>query len=65
MEHWYCDLSMHCQDNRGMTYIFVAVDVLTRKPYVEPMANKDGDNCAGALMSIFMEHKSEAPHVVG
>ena len=40
-----------------MKYIFAVVDVFTRKAYAEPMTNKDGDSCAGALQSIIMEHK--------
>ncbi len=31
--------------------------MFTRKAYAEPMTAKDGDSCAGALMSIILEHK--------
>ena len=51
------DLSKHWEHNKGMKYIFAVVDVFTRKAYAEPMTNKDGDSCAGALQSIIMEHK--------
>ena len=51
------DLSKHHAENGGMKYIFACVDVFTRKLYAEPMTAKDGDNCAGALLSILMEHK--------
>ena len=50
------DLSKHWEHNRGQKYIFAVVDVFTRKAYAEPMTAKDGDNVAGALLSIIMEH---------
>ena len=51
------DLSKHWDENGNMKYIFACVDVFTRKLYAEPMTSKDGDNCAGVLQSIIMEHK--------
>ena len=53
------DLSQHWEHNRGQKYIFAAEDVFTRKAYAEPMTAKDGDNVAGALFSIIMEHKAK------
>ena len=51
------DLTKHWAENGNMKYIFACVDVFTRKLYAEPVTGKDGENCAGALQSIIMEHK--------
>jgi hypothetical protein len=51
------DLSKYNLENGKMKYIFACVDVFTRKAYAEPMTLKNGENCAGALQSIIMEHK--------
>ena len=51
-ENWQLDifdLSRYKNQNEGVRYLLVAVDVFSRKAFVEPMHAKDGVTCAGAL----------------
>jgi len=46
------DLSRYAKKNKGIRYILACVDVFTRKAYVEPMMQKDANNCKTAFETI-------------
>jgi hypothetical protein len=55
MEFWQFDifdLSRYKNQNDDYRYLMACMDVFTRKAWVEPMKNKDSDNCAAAFEEI-------------
>ena len=55
MEFWQFDifdLSRYKAKNDDYRYLMACIDVFTRMAWVEPMKNKDSDNCATAFEAI-------------
>ena len=46
------DLSRYKAKNDDYRYLMACVDVFTRMAWVEPMKNKDSENCAEAFEKI-------------
>ena len=46
------DLSRYAQKNDGYRYLLACVDVFTRRAYVEPMKQKNAENCSNAFHKI-------------
>ena len=64
MEFWQFDifdLSRYKQQNKDFRYIMACVDVFTRQAWVEPMRNKDSENCAEAFEDIIKSNNNKAP----
>jgi len=55
------DLSRYKQQNKEFRYLMACMDVFTRKAWVEPMRNKDSDNCAEAFDDIIKRNDNKAP----
>ena len=64
MEFWQFDifdLSRYKNQNDDYRYLMACMDVFTRKAWVEPMKNKDSDNCAAAFEEIIKRNNNTAP----
>lgn len=49
------DISDLAQDNDGVTFLMTAIDVFTKKAWVEPMKNKKGVTAKNVLEKIFRD----------
>ena len=60
-EKWFLDIfdmQRYSLSNGGNKYIMCAMDVYTRKVYVEPMQNKEAKTCADAFEAIIKKAKA-------
>lgn len=51
------DFSKYYRDNNNYKYMFVAIDIFSRKVFIEPLTEKNSEACASALQVIIMENK--------
>ena len=64
MEFWQFDifdLSRYKRQNKDYRYIMARVDVFARQAWVEPMRNKESENCAEAFEDIIKSNNNKAP----